>query len=1186
MVKRMHRASPNKTARRLLVCASLLLSLLVWSIPISAGNFQVITLEPGKRLSRELAGGKAETFTIPVAEKQYFRVVVEQQGIEVTVTLSDSTRGQDLTREPIVQIWSASGARGPLYISEIADKATDYTLQVKSLEKAAGSYTITLESPRTRRPEDGDRVTAERALAKGQRLQKEADGQASEEAKKRREEAFNESTEAAKGFAALKDAHGEVRSWYLAGVIKRSLGQLDEAKESMTRALGRTPALAPNDWRLKATVTNDLGMLYARLHDEETARSYLKSALQIFESHGDQRGKASSSTNLGLSYGRTGEGREAIKLFEVSLRIRQLDNDKVNEIRAINNLGGAYQSLGEFRKALDYFEQALRIWEESKSRDLAAGLNNVGLIYEKLGLWQTAIDHYQKSLAVIEQGGPTETKPTTLYNLGELYSRLNDSSRALESYEKALTIQRELKNYSEEAKILAHIGTVHISQNNTQEALKYLEQVLRIPETHPNVKIPPRDRAYTLLGLGEVYRLQGKPREALQYFEQARKEAEDVADRQQESDAQQKLGETHQTLRDWNRAQESYEKALALRRQLEDRLGEATTLYHIANLKRDLNQFREAAEASAAALKQFEALRENIVSHQLRTSYFETTQQCFELYVDVKFQLYRTSSDVRHVEEAFTANEQAHARTLVDILAQASTLIRQGVNPAVLQKKQALLESLNSRANLRNALLNEKEVQQRAHDRKRTKENLQALTLTKGRLTDMAAVIKTLIAQIDDLDTQIRRESPKYAALTKPQTLNLQEIQSELLDDDTILLEYSLGDRRSFAFVVSSTSVMKAIELPKRAEIEPVARRLGSALRARNVRVEREQPGQYTSRIDKANAEYIEAASVLSKMVIEPVASLLGKKRVVVVADGALQLIPFAVLPVSPNSARAAATTPRLLIDDYEIVMLPSASVLGVQRRELKGRKIAPHAVAVLANPVFESSDERVRAAKRPASTQVAAVVPQEMKRPALPLSRDSRGQWVLPLPYSEKEAKAIEKVAPPGETMLALNFKASRSTMMNPALSQYRIVHLATHAVTDPDHPELSEIILSLVDENGAEQDGRVRLYEIYNLNLPAELVVISACDSGVGKQLKGEGLIALTRGFMYAGAARVVASLWKVDDTATAALMTEFYKEMFTNGRDEAAALRAAQLTVSKQKRWREPYFWAGFVLQGEWH
>jgi CHAT domain-containing protein len=335
--------------------------------------------------------------------------------------------------------------------------------------------------------------------------------------------------------------------------------------------------------------------------------------------------------------------------------------------------------------------------------------------------------------------------------------------------------------------------------------------------------------------------------------------------------------------------------------------------------------------------------------------------------------------------------------------------------------------------------------------------------------------------------------------------------------------------------------------------------------------------------------------------VIEPVASLLGKPRVLLVADSALQLIPFSLLqlPSQPGQAEdsGGAKTARLLIEEHEIVSLPSVSVLAVQRRELQGRKSAPYAVAVLADPVFDSSDPRVRTARRTgarrngsgkpsapivnSSTDVSKNV-KRLPESVLSVVRSTSASW---LPYSLEEAKAIEGVAPAGQTMLALNFKASRATAVSPALSQYRIVHFATHGITDPEHPELSGIILSLVDENGVEQDGYLRLHEIYNLNLPADLVVISACESGVGKQFKGEGLIALTRGFIYAGAARVVASLWRVDDAATAALMAEFYKEMFTNGKKPAAALRAAQLSISKQKPWHEPYFWAGFVIQGEW-
>jgi CHAT domain-containing protein len=180
----------------------------------------------------------------------------------------------------------------------------------------------------------------------------------------------------------------------------------------------------------------------------------------------------------------------------------------------------------------------------------------------------------------------------------------------------------------------------------------------------------------------------------------------------------------------------------------------------------------------------------------------------------------------------------------------------------------------------------------------------------------------------------------------------------------------------------------------------------------------------------------------------------------------------------------------------------------------------------------------------------------------------------------------AIARAAGSNQSFSALDFKASRETATSAELSKYRIIHFATHGILDLEHPELSGIVLSMVDEKGQPQDGYLRLHEVYNLNLPAELVVLSACQTGIGKQIKGEGLIALTRGFMYAGAKSVVASLWKVDDAATSALMAEFYKQMFTNKLKPAAALRAAQLKISQQTLWKSPYFWAGFFLQGEWN
>jgi CHAT domain-containing protein len=196
----------------------------------------------------------------------------------------------------------------------------------------------------------------------------------------------------------------------------------------------------------------------------------------------------------------------------------------------------------------------------------------------------------------------------------------------------------------------------------------------------------------------------------------------------------------------------------------------------------------------------------------------------------------------------------------------------------------------------------------------------------------------------------------------------------------------------------------------------------------------------------------------------------------------------------------------------------------------------------------------------------------------------DSRGN-LSRLPSSREEAEAILAAAPEGQAFTATDFKANKAILESPEMSQHGILHFATHAVLNSEHPELSGIVLSLVDEQGRAQDGFLRLHDIYNLNLPAELVVLSACQTALGKEVKGEGLLGLTRGFMYSGAKRVMASLWKVDDGATAEFMREFYQGIFKRGLKPAAALRAAQIEMRKKRQWRFPYYWAAFVLQGEY-
>ena len=250
--------------------------------------------------------------------------------------------------------------------------------------------------------------------------------------------------------------------------------------------------------------------------------------------------------------------------------------------------------------------------------------------------------------------------------------------------------------------------------------------------------------------------------------------------------------------------------------------------------------------------------------------------------------------------------------------------------------------------------------------------------------------------------------------------------------------------------------------------------------------------------------------------------------------------------------------------------------------------------LAALADPVFEASDPRLAAVGIKASSNglIASVrsaesssapstLPFELARSARSFHRDGFGRLV----FSNEEAESITGFAPKGSTLKATGFEANRKLVASGELGRYRIVHFATHGLINSEHPELSGLVLSLVDENGKPQDGFLRMSEIFNLRLPAELVVLSACQTALGQEIKGEGLVGLTRGFMYAGAERVVASLWQVDDQATAQLMRFFYRGMFKENLRPAAALRAAQIEMSRNSRWSEPYYWAGFVMQGEW-
>jgi CHAT domain-containing protein len=325
----------------------------------------------------------------------------------------------------------------------------------------------------------------------------------------------------------------------------------------------------------------------------------------------------------------------------------------------------------------------------------------------------------------------------------------------------------------------------------------------------------------------------------------------------------------------------------------------------------------------------------------------------------------------------------------------------------------------------------------------------------------------------------------------------------------------------------------------------------------------------------------------LSDMVLGPLAPRLGTKRLVIVGDGALQYVPFSALPIK---RRGKESIP--LIAEHEIVSLPSASVLGLLRQEKQEPGSAGKLLAVLADPVFSAKDPRLAQlggpdgnAKYDQPRQSAWSGDPQLVRAI----RSAGGKASTGLPrlwFSRQEADGIFSLVPPGKGREYLDFDASLAAATSSELAHYRIVHFATHGILDTEYPELSGLVLSLVDREGKPRRGFLSLEQIYNLSLPsAQMVVLSACDTALGREIKGEGLVGVTRGFLYAGASRVVSSLWEVNDVASAELMKHFYRGMLEKNLPPSAALRDAQLEMYRQPRWSSPYYWAGFIITGDW-
>lgn len=812
-------------------------------------------------------------------------------------------------------------------------------------------------------------------------------------------------------------------------------------------------------------------------------------------------------------------------------------------------------------QAIDEFKQSVELWRKLKDLyEEGVALNGLALAYRSANENQQAISEFEKARLIAHELGDAYLEGTVLAGAGWASVYVGDTHEALAKFSTARELLHSINDGRGEGISLYGIGWVHVLEGKDEQALKDFEQSLQIRQATKDQ----RGEALTRTGIGKILHRMNRNREALSFLNQSLQLLRDFRG-EPTADALSGIGWVYLSLGQPEPARNSFQEALPIWTRIGNQTGEATSLFGLARAQSLRGELREAEEHMHRALDLVEAMRSKGANERLRTSYFAMVQDYFDFDVDLLMRLDRLVPGAGYAAQAFEVSERSRNRKLLDLLTESQADIRAGVDQTLLEQEKSLSQELTAAANARRSILAGQPAAEQA--------------AAANERVDEATV------GMEEVRAKIRQLSPQYALLTQRKPISAAGVQQELLDEQTMLLEYALGKERSYLWAITRQEV-NSYPLPPGSEIEQKAREVYELLTARDKDLDDETKLEKKARVARDDTAFNSAATTLSKILLGPVAAQLGSKRLIVITQSALSTIPFAALP-APESFDRTASVP--LISKHEIINAPSASALAAFQQRKSQRPQATRTIAIIADPVFQRDDERFEMETKVTGRLVSSkstvdVISGERKSTDSPESGKDLAEKIPRLFATRWEANEIAALVPGSQRTVVLDFAANQDFVTHSDLAQYRIIHFATHTFIDDDHPELSRIALSAFAANGNRIDGFLHAHEISRLHLPADLVVLSSCKGAKGSEVKGEGLIGFAHAFMYAGAPQVLATLWTVDDTPTAEFMVRYYRKML--GREHlkpAAALRATQMEFVRDKRWQSPYFWAAFVLQG---
>jgi len=1026
----------------------------------------------------------------------------------------------------------------------------------------------------------------------------------------------------------------DLKNYFNNGMKFRSEGKLEKALKSFKDGLQISRKLAHK--QAETVFLGNIGLVYADMGDLKNAIKYSEMALEITQKSGNKRGEGGWLLNIGAIYFDFGEYDKALKYFEDALPLVRIGSNEAKESILMAHLGLSYSRKGNLEKAMEYFEKALELSGKAKYwQGKIAVLEYIGDTYLETGEYKKALDSYKKKAEVARRIKDNKNTVLTLIKTGSVYIKLGDyqsaekqfnsalkiaksdrlkevamgnmgsalveSGRydeALKLYESALDIAKKIKDRKNEGRWLGGIGSVYSHRGEYKKTLDYYQKSLAIAREigdrqNEGIQLGNIGAAYLSLGdydkaleyfrtalsrsrdiggkaaalenIGITYTKKGEPRAALHYYEKALKIFRKTGDKHRQGIHLVNIGNVYNYLGEFDKAMKCYEKAKVILKRYDDRramsrilgntgiiylkqakynraldcftealkiaedAGDRSSMfvwfYNSGLAYREMKKNREAIENFRKAISVLEDLRGAIKIDELKSSFIRQYIDVYEMLIELLFQngMYK---------EAFHYAERGKARNFLDALGNKRIIPRKAGDRELANKERELLAQIRYMEKMKEKLKGEE--LDTLYDRLRSARE------------DYDKVLAKLIIS-----------NPDYASLITIKPAGIEEIQKSLSPHE-IIVEYFTGEKKTYIWTITRDEFKHHEVLKTSKDISNEVKFLRDEIILSPGTVIEEEDIQYCRK----------QLSGFYSIILKPVRDEISdKKSLVIVPHGSLHYVPFCAL-IDDNG--------KYMVEKYSILTQPSASAFALfrNRDEKKSDSFVGYALGNIGDKGSGNGrgGSENQSEKDKSGYKLTRGTGKDVQ--IIESSTDLTRSGYPPLPGSKEEVEMIGEVMKTKKISFCCyiekKFTVETARKSSPSGGY---VHFSTHGFLSPRAKgRFSGIVAS---------DGYIYIMDIFNWNLNADMVVLSACKTGLGKLLKGDDMVCLPRAFIQAGSDNLVATLWSVQDESTRDLMVEFYKHILS-GESKPEAMRNAQLSI--MKKYEHPYFWAPFVIFGK--